>query len=123
MTLAPRSASWRVVNGAATACSSETTVMPSRGSVPATSDRPRKAVLGEAGGYEVRGEQGYPVQPGLAELPLRIVLRIQPVPPEGQHRRVDCLPQRVRRRRFRRVHRAPRLSSGYLRLPRPCKKI
>src|SRR5206468_8158992 len=31
MTRAPRSASWRVQNGAAMACSSETTVMPSRG--------------------------------------------------------------------------------------------
>src|ERR671916_1940975 len=31
MTLAPRSASWRVAKGAATACSRETTVTPSRG--------------------------------------------------------------------------------------------
>src|SRR5438045_5976369 len=31
MTRAPRSASWRVQNGAAIACSSVTTVMPSRG--------------------------------------------------------------------------------------------
>src|ERR671910_98965 len=31
MTLAPRSASWRVAKGAATACSRETTVIPSRG--------------------------------------------------------------------------------------------
>src|SRR5215831_7402526 len=34
ITRAPRSASWRVANGAATACSNATTVMSSRGRIP-----------------------------------------------------------------------------------------
>src|SRR5580765_8406317 len=39
ITRAPRSASWRVAKGAATACSSETTVMPARGATRAASYR------------------------------------------------------------------------------------
>src|SRR5215207_532551 len=124
MTLAPRSASWRVVNGAATACSKETTVTPSRGSVPVILEGPWEAedVLGDVGEDQVRRDRGDLEEPGLPELALDVVLRIQPVPPEGPHRRVNRLPQRVRRQ-FRRVHPAPRLSSGSLRLPRPCGKI
>ena len=40
MTRAPRSASCRVANGAATACSSVTTVIPSSGSLASTYERP-----------------------------------------------------------------------------------
>ena len=40
-TRAPRSASWRVQNGAAIACSSVTTVMPSNGRTSAAPGRPR----------------------------------------------------------------------------------
>src|SRR5439155_20747166 len=43
MTRAPRSASWRVANGAATACSTATTVMPCRGCMVCGS-APAKAV-------------------------------------------------------------------------------
>src|SRR5215212_5257598 len=77
MTLAPRSASWRVVNGAATACSKETTVTPSRGRLPFILEGSREAedVLGDVGEDEVRGDRGDLEEACLAEvLALRVEL-------------------------------------------------
>src|SRR5918994_3151945 len=70
MTLAPRSASWRVAKGAATACSRETTVTPSRGRLPFILEGPRETedVLGDVGKYEVRRDGGDLEEPGLPEL-------------------------------------------------------
>src|SRR5215210_5077211 len=69
ITRAPRSASWRVAKGAATACSKETTVTPSSGS--------------------------HLEEPGLAELALDVVLGVEGVAAEGLHRRVRGLPRGV----------------------------
>src|SRR6478735_5350559 len=85
MTRAPRSASCRVQNGAAIACSSVTTVMPSSGrigwaTVPDTdrraSERTRQAehVLGDVREDQVRRYRRYLVEPCLAELALDVVL-------------------------------------------------
>src|SRR4029077_4580104 len=43
MTRAPKSASWRVANGAATACSRDTTVIPASGSINTTWAGPERA--------------------------------------------------------------------------------
>src|SRR5919107_691542 len=94
MTRAPRSASWRGGNGGATACSSATTVMPSRGN---TLEGPRqpKDVLGDVGQDEVRGDRGYLVEARLPELALDVVLSVEAVPSEGLHRHVRRLPTGV----------------------------
>src|SRR5215207_10497220 len=99
MTRAPRSASWRVAKGAATACSSATTVMPSRGRVPGTiSEGPRQVedVLGDVGEDQVRGDRGDLVESRLPELALDIVLGVEAVSPKGLHRHVRRLPTSVR---------------------------
>src|SRR5215212_2149460 len=98
MTLAPRSASWRVVNGAATACSRETTVTPSRGRLSIILEGPRETedVLGDVGKYEVRRDGGDLEEPGLPELALDVVLGIVAVAAVGLHRDVPRLPSRLR---------------------------
>src|SRR5215210_1490815 len=98
MTLALRSASWRVVNGAATACSKERTVTPSRGSVPVILEGPWKAedVLGDVGEDQVRRDWGDLEEPGLAELALDVVLGVVAVAAVGLHRDVPRLPGRLR---------------------------
>src|SRR5918997_3981872 len=60
MTRAPRSASWRVAKGAATACSRETTVTPSRGRLPIILEGPRETedVLDDVGEDQVRRDRG-----------------------------------------------------------------
>src|ERR1700730_19249938 len=47
ITRAPRSASWRVANGAAIACSSDTTVTPSKGLMIESSPQDRRRVHGQ----------------------------------------------------------------------------
>ena len=91
ITLAPRSASWRVAKGAATACSSATTVMPSSGSI---SEGPRKSkdVFCYVGEDEVRRDRGDLEEPRLAELALDVVLGVVAVATEGLHRHVRGLP-------------------------------
>src|SRR5829696_7589771 len=90
-TRAPRSASWRVANGAATACSRETTVTPSSGSIR---KRPRKSedVLSYVGEDEVGGDGRYLEETGLSKFSLDIVLGVVAVAAEGLHRRVCGLP-------------------------------
>src|SRR5215212_3779645 len=97
MTLAPRSASWRVVNGAATACSRETTVTPSRGRLPFILEGPRETedVLGDVGKYEVRRDGRDLEEPGLPELALDVVLGIVAVSAVGLHHDVPRLPGRL----------------------------
>src|SRR3712207_7320137 len=82
ITRAPRSASWRVAKGAATACSRETTVTPSSGSIL---ERPRQAedVLADVGEDQVRRDGRDLEEPGLAELPLDVVLGVVGVAAEG----------------------------------------
>src|SRR5918999_3222128 len=91
MTRAPRSASWRVAKGAATACSRETTVMPSSGSI---SERPREPehVLSHVGEDEVGRDGSHLEEPGLAELALDVVPGVEAVAAEGLHRGVCRLP-------------------------------
>src|SRR5215218_4276291 len=91
ITRAPRSASWRVAKGAATACSRETTVMPSSGSI---SERPRQPehVLSHVGEDEVGRDGSYFEEPGLAELALDVVPGVEAVAAEGLHRGVCRLP-------------------------------
>src|SRR5918998_4541165 len=96
MTRAPRSASWRVAKGAATACSSATTVMPSRGRIPeGILEGPRQPedVLGDAGEDQVRRDRGDLVEPRLPEFPLHVVLGVETVSPEGLHHDVRRLSQ------------------------------
>src|SRR5437868_10375531 len=78
MTRAPRSASCRVANGAATACSTETTVMPFRGRI---AGRPRSIrsrqpehVLGHVGEDQIRRDRRHLIEPGLAKLALDVVV-------------------------------------------------
>src|SRR5918998_1900712 len=107
MTRAPRSASWRVANGAATACSSATTVMPSKGRFPeAISEGPRqpKDVLGYVGEDEVCRDRGDLVEPRLPELPLHVVLGVGTVSPEGLHHDVRRLSQALVFLLVQRVH-------------------
>src|SRR5215204_4137678 len=91
MTLAPRSASWRVAKGAATACSRETTVTPSSGSIL---KRPRQAkhVFTYVREDKVGGDGRHLEEPGLAELALDVVLGVEAVAAEGLHRGVRGLP-------------------------------
>ncbi len=78
MTRAPKSASWRVQKGAAIACSSETTVMPSSGR---TADlllilkRPGKAeyVFGDIGINQIRGDGSHLIEARFTKLTLDIV--------------------------------------------------
>src|ERR687893_11710 len=110
ITRAPRSASWRVAKGAATACSSATTVMPSRGSFSAGMlEGPRKLqdVLGDVGEDQVRRDRGDLVESGLPELALDVVLGVEAVPSQRLHRRVRRLPTRVRRQQLRHVRLRP----------------
>src|SRR5918995_2138157 len=91
ITRAPRSASWRVAKGAATACSRETTVMPSSGSIL---KRPRQPehVLSHVREDEVGRDRSYFEEPGLAKLALDVVLGVEAVAAEGLHRGVCRLP-------------------------------
>src|ERR687893_107982 len=91
ITRAPRSASWRVAKGAATACSKETTVTPSRGSIL---ERPRHAedVLADVGEDQIRRDGRDLEESGLPELALDVVLGVVGVAAEGLHRRVCGLP-------------------------------
>src|SRR5918998_5143026 len=91
MTRAPKSASWRVAKGAATACSRDTTVTPSSGSML---ERPRHAedVLADVGEDQVRRDRRHLEEPGLPELALDVVLGVVGVAAEGLHRRVCGLP-------------------------------
>src|SRR5215217_7585064 len=102
MTRAPRSASWRVAKGAATACSKETTVMPSSGSIL---ERPRQTqdVLGDVGEDQVGRDGCYLVEARLAELALDVVLGVEAVAAEGLHRDVRRLPGGLRRQELRQV--------------------
>src|SRR5215217_2075576 len=97
MTREPRLASWRVVNGAATACSRDTTVTPSRGRLPFILEGPRETedVLGDVGKYEVRRDGGDLEEPGLPELALDVVLGIVAVSAVGLHHDVPRLPGRL----------------------------
>src|SRR5215212_11890486 len=106
MTLAPRSASWRVANGAATACSSATTVMPFSGSIL---EGPRQAqdALGDVGEYEVGGDRGDLEEARLAELALYVVLGVVAVAAEGLHRHVRGLPRCLRGKQQRHVRLGP----------------
>src|SRR5918997_799524 len=94
MTRAPKSASWRVAKGAATACSRDTTVTPSSGSML---ERPRHAedVLADVGEDQVRRDRRHLEESGLAELALDIVLGVVTVAAEGLHRRVCGFPRGV----------------------------
>src|SRR5215210_2293863 len=94
ITRAPRSASWRVAKGAATACSKETTVTPSSGSIL---EGPRQAedVLADVGEDQVGRDGSHLEEPGLAELALDVVLGVERVAAEGLHRRVRGLPRGV----------------------------
>src|SRR5919107_3521180 len=91
ITRAPRSASWRVAKGAATACSRETTVTPSSGSIL---KRPRQAehVFSYVREDKVGGDGRHLEEPGLAELALDVVLGVEAVAAEGLHRGVRGLP-------------------------------
>src|SRR5215210_1514592 len=111
MTRAPRSASWRVANGAATACSSATTIMPSRGSFPVADilEGPRQFedVLGDVGEDEVRRDRGYLIEACLPELALDVVLGVEAVAPKGLHRDVGRLPTCIRCQKLRHVRLRP----------------
>src|SRR5829696_7415580 len=99
MTRAPRSASWRVAKGAATACSKETRVMSSRGSLPrAISEGPRQPedVLSYVGEDKVGGDRGNLEEARLPELALDVVLGVEAVSSEGLHRGVRRFPARLR---------------------------
>src|SRR5688572_24906788 len=75
MTRAPWSASWRLQNGAAIACSSATTVMPSSGfDTRLEGARQAEQVLADVAEDEVGGDRRDLVQAGLAELALDVVL-------------------------------------------------
>src|SRR6186713_459399 len=91
MTRAPRSASWRVQNGAAIACSSVTTVTPSSGRTMA-SERARQAehVLGNIRQDQVRRDRRHLVEAGLAELAFDVVFA-------GETETAVCLQADVRR--------------------------
>src|SRR5215210_7639586 len=106
ITLAPRSASWRVAKGAATACSSATTVMPSSGSI-LEGPRQSEDMLGDVGEDEVRGDGRDLEEPRLAELPLDVVLGVEAVAAEGLHRDVRRLPGCLRGEQERHVHLSP----------------
>src|SRR5918998_3315139 len=106
ITRAPRSASWRVAKGAATACSSATTVVPSRGNI-LEGPRQFEDVLGEVGEDEIRRDRGYLVEARLSELALDVILGVEAVAPEGLHRDVGRLPTRVRRQELRHVRFCP----------------
>src|ERR671916_942321 len=95
ITRARRSASWRVAKGAATACSKETTVTPSRGSIL---EKPRHAedVLADVGEDQIRRDGRDLEEPGLPELALDVVLGVVGVAAEGLHRRVCGLPGGLR---------------------------
>src|SRR5688572_5339137 len=72
MTRAPSSASWRVQNGAAIACSRVTTVMPRRGCM-SEGLRQSQHVLGDVAEDQVGRDRSDLVQPRLAELALDVV--------------------------------------------------
>src|SRR2546428_12876295 len=93
MTRAPRSASCRVANGAATACSIATTVIPARGCIiparlkprapPEPSIRPRQPehVLGHVREDQVRRDRRDLVKPGSRELGLDFEVPAKPEAP------------------------------------------
>src|ERR1022692_5198917 len=92
MTRAPRSASWRVANGAATACSAETTVIPASGSPPAP---PSEAGTGSAEHEGVAGAPGHldphRLVPQVLVQPLAAVLAAEAgrLDPAERHREVQ----------------------------------
>src|SRR5262245_46740513 len=120
MTRAPRSASCRVANGAATACSIDTTVIPCSGRLIARlkpsqyelkpsryrtiacgakalaerSIRPRQAehVLGDVREDQVRGDRRDLIQACLPELPLDVVVLRETEPAVRLNRDVGRLP-------------------------------
>ena len=107
ITRAPRSASWRVANGAATACSSERTVSPLRGSMsppgivvgsnvqPASLDQ----LLGDDVALDLVGALADDHQRGVAEVPLDVELGGVAVPAVDRGSRRARSPWRPRRRR------------------------
>src|SRR3954451_21447575 len=76
MTSAPASASRDEQNGAATACSTAITLIPSSAPMMAASVRAGHAehVLGDEGQYEVGRDRRHLVEPRLAEFALDVVL-------------------------------------------------
>src|SRR3712207_3510348 len=118
MTRAPRSASWRVAKGAATACSRETTVTPSSGSML---EGPRHAedVLPDVGEDQVRRNRRHLEEPRLAELALDVVLGVVGVAAEGLHRRVRGLPRGVGREEQGHVRLSPARLAPLEKLRRP----
>src|SRR5918997_4725778 len=121
ITRAPRSASWRVVNGAATACSRDTTVTPSRGRLPAMLEGPRHAEHGRAdvGEDQVRRDRGHLEEPGLPELALDVVLGVVGVAAEGLHRRVRRLPGGLRGQHQGHVRLGPGCLASLVEVRRP----
>src|SRR5688572_25453982 len=96
MTRAPRSASWRVANGAATACSIETTVIPASGGA-ITSVRPWQAqyVLSHVGQNHVRRDRGHLIELRLAKLALDVVVLREPKSAMRLHCDIGRLPRRI----------------------------
>src|SRR6476646_3255101 len=98
MTRAPRSASCRVQNGAAIACSSVTTVMPSSGRIRLLlrleRTRQPEHVLGDVREDEVRRDRRHLVEPRLAELALDVVFIGETEAAMRLHADVRRLPRR-----------------------------
>src|SRR5438477_7039059 len=105
MTVAPASASRVEQNGAATACSTATTVIPSSGSIAKTSVGAGHAenVLGDVGQDQIGRDRRHLVEPRLAEFALDVILLGECEAAVGLHAGVGGFPRRVGRQHLRHV--------------------
>src|SRR5258708_35627923 len=99
MTCAPASASRELQNGAATACSTAMTVIPSSGSIFSFSVGAGHAqhVLGEVRQDEIGRDRRHLVEPGLAELAFDVVFFRKAKTAMGLHAGVRSFPGGVGR--------------------------
>src|SRR5579871_663833 len=102
MTCAPASASRDEQNGAATACSTAMTVIPSSGSMSGFSIRARHAenMLGDVGQYQIGRDRRDLIEPRLAEFALHIVFFGKAEAAMGLYTGIRGFPGGVRRQHF-----------------------
>src|SRR3954451_17507168 len=102
MTSAPASASRDEQNGAATACSTAITLIPSRAPMMAASVRAGHAehVLGDEGQHEIGRDRRHLIEPRLAEFALHVVFLGKSKAAMGLDTGIRCFPGRIGREHF-----------------------
>src|SRR4029079_6583132 len=100
MTWAPASASREEQNGAATACSTAMTTIPSRGNMVASSlvgAGHAEHMLGDERQHQIGRDRRHLIEPRLAEFALDVVLFRKAKTAMGLDRRIGRFPRRIRR--------------------------